>query len=182
MSLTHDAVLHALSTVQDPDLGRDLVTLGMVKDVQIDGSKVTVGIELTTPACPMKDRIQADIEQAIRSAAGSEKLDITVEFTAQVRAAKPSLFQLLSALRHHAMLLPTRNGATGPIMPASVHSAASPPMVAAAVHFASVTTAYPGKPRESCVSELTRCQRLTDWSPGEAQMVICAMVDKMSID
>ena len=89
MSLTHDAVLHALSTVQDPDLGRDLVTLGMVKDVQIDGSKVTVGIELTTPACPMKDRIQADIEQAIRSAAGSEKLDITVEFTAQVRAAKP---------------------------------------------------------------------------------------------
>ena len=90
MPLTHDAVLQALSTVQDPDLGRDLVTLGMVKDVQIDGSKVTVGIELTTPACPMKDRIQSDIETAITQAAQGAQVHIEVEFTAKVRAPEPA--------------------------------------------------------------------------------------------
>ncbi|MCH2162946.1 MAG: Mrp/NBP35 family ATP-binding protein [Phycisphaerales bacterium] len=89
MPLTHDAVLQALSTVLDPDLQRDLVSLGMVKDVQLKDGAITVGIELTTPACPMKDRIQADIEQAIRTAAG-EDVPIEVVFTAQVRAAPTS--------------------------------------------------------------------------------------------
>ena len=57
-SLTHDAVIDALRTVQEPELGRDLVTLNMVKDVVIDGSDVAFTIELTTPACPLKDEIE----------------------------------------------------------------------------------------------------------------------------
>ena len=49
------AVLEALRVVRDPDLGQDIVSLGFVKDVQIGGGKVAFQIELTTPACPVKD-------------------------------------------------------------------------------------------------------------------------------
>lgn len=89
MPLTVDEVWAALRTVNDPDLGKDLVTLQMVKKVESDLSGVRLTIELTTPACPMKDRIKSDIEGAIRAAAdaGGEAVgDIAVTFTADVRA------------------------------------------------------------------------------------------------
>ncbi|MCA9290775.1 MAG: Mrp/NBP35 family ATP-binding protein [Phycisphaerales bacterium] len=88
MTLTAEHVRDALRTVQDPDLHKDLVTLNMVKAVSVDGDTVDVTIELTTPACPMKDKIQADIEAAIRGkagAAGASTPDIRVTFTADVR-------------------------------------------------------------------------------------------------
>lgn len=53
--MTKEQVLQALSNVQEPDLGKDLVTLNMIRDLEIDGNKVTFTIVLTTPACPMKD-------------------------------------------------------------------------------------------------------------------------------
>jgi ATP-binding protein involved in chromosome partitioning len=90
MPLTPDDVKEALATVQDPDLHKDLVTLNMVKGVRVDGPKVDIVIELTTPACPMKDKIRADIEQAVAdraAAAGAGKVTTEVEFTADVRAA-----------------------------------------------------------------------------------------------
>ncbi|MBU3745459.1 MAG: iron-sulfur cluster assembly protein, partial [Sediminibacterium sp.] len=52
--MTVDAVLQALSQVQEPDLGKDLVSLNMVKDVVIEGDAVSFTVVLTTPACPMK--------------------------------------------------------------------------------------------------------------------------------
>jgi len=91
-SLNADHVRAALATVDDPDLGRDLVTLGMVKDARVDGKRVAVTIELTTPACPMKDKIKADIEAAITAKAadvGTAIEGIDVEFTAQVRSGPP---------------------------------------------------------------------------------------------
>jgi ATP-binding protein involved in chromosome partitioning len=94
MPLTGEQVRDALSTVQDPDLGRDLVTLGMVKDVGVDGDNVSVAIELTTPACPLKDKIRDDIEQAIRDhakAAGTDVGAIAVEFSADVRSPNEKL-------------------------------------------------------------------------------------------
>lgn len=90
MSLTESAVRTALCTVLDPDLGKDLVTLNMVKEISITGRSITVGIELTTPACPMKDKIQADVERAVRSAALAEGMAdavVSVHFTADVRRA-----------------------------------------------------------------------------------------------
>ena len=69
MALTPERVLDALRTVRDPDLGKDLVTLGMVKRHDVDGDRALVTVELTTPACPMKDRIREDIEQAVQKAA-----------------------------------------------------------------------------------------------------------------
>ena len=69
MPLTSERVLEALRTVRDPDLGKDLVTLGMVKRHDVEGPKVLITVELTTPACPMKDRIRNDIEEAVKDAA-----------------------------------------------------------------------------------------------------------------
>lgn len=90
MALTPQQVTDALRTVNDPDLHKDLVTLGMVKGVQVNGPDVVVAIELTTPACPMKDRIRSDIEAAVRAKAaeaGTEVRQLQVDFTADVRRA-----------------------------------------------------------------------------------------------
>ncbi|MAH67164.1 MAG: hypothetical protein CMJ27_12430, partial [Phycisphaerae bacterium] len=88
MALTPEHILNALRTVRDPDLGKDLVTLGMVKRHDVDGPRVMITVELTTPACPMKDKIQGDIEAAVHGAArevGHPVDVIDVEFTADVR-------------------------------------------------------------------------------------------------
>ena len=63
--LDEQAVLNVLKTVQDPDLHRDIVSLGFIKDLKIDGSRVSFKVELTTPACPVKDQLKAECEQLI---------------------------------------------------------------------------------------------------------------------
>ena len=65
MSVTREQVLAALRHVQDPDLHKDIVTLGFVKDVQISGSEVDFTVELTTPACPVKDVMKAEAERLV---------------------------------------------------------------------------------------------------------------------
>ena len=90
MPPTNAQLLEALRTVLDPDLQKDLVTLGMVKEAIPDGNGVKIVVELTTPACPMKDRIRADIEAAVRAkatATGTSVESINIEFTADVRSA-----------------------------------------------------------------------------------------------
>jgi ATP-binding protein involved in chromosome partitioning len=81
-SRLHPTLEGALSRVMDPELGKDLVTLGMVKRAELDGDVARIGIELTTPACPLKDKIQADIEAAVEQAKAGTKVQI--EWTAQV--------------------------------------------------------------------------------------------------
>ena len=85
-SLTHDAVIDAMRTVQEPELGRDLVTLDMVKNVVIEGSTLSMTIELTTPACPLKDEIERTTNAAL-GAIGATSVDIT--WGAMVRRAQP---------------------------------------------------------------------------------------------
>jgi ATP-binding protein involved in chromosome partitioning len=85
-TITEDAILDALRTVQEPELGRDIVTLNMVKEIVIDGPSVAFTIELTTPACPLKDEIEARTNSAL-SAIGVERVDIT--WGAMVRRAAP---------------------------------------------------------------------------------------------
>jgi ATP-binding protein involved in chromosome partitioning len=78
MALQRDEVMAALRTVQDPELFKDIVTLNMVKDVRIDGSTVEVTVELTTPACPLKDVIERDVTAALRKAGAEQvKLNLT---------------------------------------------------------------------------------------------------------
>jgi len=63
--LTQERVLQALEGVKDPDLGSSIVSMGMIKDLKIDGTKLTFTCELTTPACPVKEQIEKDIRAKI---------------------------------------------------------------------------------------------------------------------
>ncbi|WP_163787692.1 iron-sulfur cluster assembly protein, partial [Myxococcus vastator] len=85
MSVTQADILAAMSKVMDPELHIDLVKAGMVKDVRVSGDTAKLKIELTTPACPMKGKIQADSEAALKAVPGLKSFDI--EWGAQVRAA-----------------------------------------------------------------------------------------------
>ena len=64
--ISEETVRKALRNVNDPDLHKDLVTLNMVKDIKIDGKDISVKIELTTPACPLKDKIKEDCVEEIK--------------------------------------------------------------------------------------------------------------------
>lgn len=81
--VTKEQVIEQLREVQDPELHKDLVTLNMVKDVVISKGNVHVHVELTTPACPLKDRIAQDVRAAVGGLEGVEQ--VTVEFSARVR-------------------------------------------------------------------------------------------------
>jgi ATP-binding protein involved in chromosome partitioning len=85
MALTQEVVTAALRTVKDPELFKDIVTLGMVKDIAIDEDDVAVTVELTTPACPLKDVIERDVTNALR-AVGAR--DVKINLTARTRGAQ----------------------------------------------------------------------------------------------
>jgi ATP-binding protein involved in chromosome partitioning len=85
-TLTEGAILEALRQVQEPELGRDIVTLNMVKSIAIDGPNVAFTIELTTPACPLKDEIEGNT-RAVLTSIGAEAIEIT--WGAMVRRATP---------------------------------------------------------------------------------------------
>ncbi|RLT32074.1 MAG: iron-sulfur cluster carrier protein ApbC [Chloroflexi bacterium] len=84
-ALTESSILDALRTVQEPELGGDLVSRKMIKNIVITGDKVSFAVELTTPACPLKHEIRMSCEDAVHTLAGVARDHITVEFTAQVR-------------------------------------------------------------------------------------------------
>ncbi len=79
-----DAVLDALKVVIDPDLRRDIVSLGFVKNVSIERGRVSFTIELTTPACPVKDQLRDQAAAAVRALPGVTEVD--VQMTASVRS------------------------------------------------------------------------------------------------
>ena len=64
--MTQEKVLEALGNVQEPDLGKDLVTLNMIRDINIEGNKISFTVVLTTPACPLKDHIKNACINAIK--------------------------------------------------------------------------------------------------------------------
>jgi ATP-binding protein involved in chromosome partitioning len=87
MAITEQQVIDALRTVNDPDLHKDLVTLRMVKDVKIEETNVSFTVELTTPACPLKEKIEEDCRQAVGAIPGVQSIQINM--TASVRATQP---------------------------------------------------------------------------------------------
>ena len=82
--LTDTAVLEALRAVKDPDLHQDIVALGFVKNLRIDAGRVAFTIELTTPACPVKDQMRDQARAVVAAVPGVTSVD--VEMTASVRA------------------------------------------------------------------------------------------------
>ncbi len=83
MSVTEEQVLTALRSIQDPDLHKDIVTLGFVKDLKIQGGEVDFVIELTTPACPVKDIMKTEAEKAVLAIPGATAA--RARMTAEVR-------------------------------------------------------------------------------------------------
>ncbi|MFT3675348.1 MAG: Mrp/NBP35 family ATP-binding protein [Chitinophagaceae bacterium] len=79
--MTQEKILEALSNVQEPDLGKDIVTLNMVKDIEIDGNQVSFTVVLTTPACPMKDMIRTACVNAVKLLVNKAAV-VNVNFTA----------------------------------------------------------------------------------------------------
>jgi ATP-binding protein involved in chromosome partitioning len=84
MPISREQIINALRTVKDPELFKDIVSLNMVKDIRLDGDSVFVNVELTTPACPLKERIEKDVTAALKAAGAKE---VTLELTANTRGA-----------------------------------------------------------------------------------------------
>ncbi len=83
-AITEDAILKVLSRVQDPDLNQDIVSLGFVKNIEITGSSVRFDVELTTPACPVKEQLREQCLAEVRSLGVG---DVSVNMTSRVRSA-----------------------------------------------------------------------------------------------
>lgn len=92
--MNKETILRALSTVQDPDLKRDLVSLNMVKDIEVNSNKVSFTVVLTTPACPLKEKIRQDCEVAVR-----QVIDPAIELVIHMTSS-------VTTLRDNAPLLP----------------------------------------------------------------------------
>ncbi len=77
--ITQEAILAALSKVNEPELHRDLVTLHMIRDIHIQDGKVSFTILLTTPACPLRNRIEAEAKQAVMAIPGVQSVQIKMD-------------------------------------------------------------------------------------------------------
>lgn len=99
MAITEEQVLKALSTVIDPDFQKDLVSLNMIKDVKIDGLDIHFKIELTTPACPLKDQLEGDARAAIKNMVSKEAMP-HIEFTSRVTTLRDFRSDVLPGVKN----------------------------------------------------------------------------------
>ncbi len=103
-----EKVLDALRAVIDPDLHRDIVSLGFVQDLKVSDNRVSFTIKLTTPACPVKDQLRDQAEQAVRAIPGVEAVNVTM--TAEVRPHRPAGQAVLPGVRN---IIPVGSGKGG---------------------------------------------------------------------
>jgi ATP-binding protein involved in chromosome partitioning len=99
MNITEEKVLAALSRVMDPDLGKDLVTLNMIEGIKVDGNNISFDIVLTTPACPLKEVIRKDCEQALKEELG-DGITIDITFGSSVTTSRLTGAQLLPGVKN----------------------------------------------------------------------------------
>ena len=83
MSFIQSNIIQALSTVNDPDLKKDLVSLNMIKDISVSATKVSFTVVLTTPACPLKEKIKNDCKDAVGKVVGKD-VEIAIHMTSSV--------------------------------------------------------------------------------------------------
>lgn len=107
--MTTELILQALSNVQEPDLGKDLVTLNMVKDIAIDGDAVSFTIVLTTPACPMKDLMSRASENAIKLLV-NKNAKVTVNFTANTTSTRKDDQKVLGGVKNIIAVVSGKGG------------------------------------------------------------------------
>lgn len=107
--MTEAAILQALSNVQEPDLGKDLVTLNMIKDIHISGDDVSFTIVLTTPACPMKDLMRTASENAVKILV-NKSANVTVNFTANTTSTRKDNQQVLAGVKNIIAVVSGKGG------------------------------------------------------------------------
>lgn len=107
--MTEAEILSALSNVQEPDLGKDLVTLNMVKDVKIDGDAVSFTIILTTPACPMKDMMRTASENAVKLLV-NKNAKVAVNFTSRTTTNRVDGGEILSGVKNIIAVVSGKGG------------------------------------------------------------------------
>jgi ATP-binding protein involved in chromosome partitioning len=107
--MTNDDILKALSNVQEPDLGKDLVTLNMVKDIVVDGNNVSFTVVLTTPACPLKDMIKNACINAVKLLVNKEAL-VTVNFSSNTSSNRKDGKTILSGVKNIIAVVSGKGG------------------------------------------------------------------------
>lgn len=107
--MTKDDVLKALSNVQEPDLGKDLVTLNMVKNIEIEGNYVAFTVVLTTPACPLKDMIKNACINAIKILVNKEAT-VNVKFTSNTTSKRKESDAVLPKVRNIIAVVSGKGG------------------------------------------------------------------------
>ena len=107
--MTKEKILEALSNVQEPDLGKDLVTLNMVKDIEINGNDVSFTIVLTTPACPMKDLMANASTNAIKLLVNKEAI-VKVNFTANTTTKRTDARTILPNVKNIIAVVSGKGG------------------------------------------------------------------------
>jgi ATP-binding protein involved in chromosome partitioning len=107
--MTNEDILKALSNVAEPDLGSDLVTLNMVKDIVINSNAVSFTVVLTTPACPMKDHIQNACMNAVKLLVNKEAV-VTVNFTSNTSSNRTDPKTILSGVKNIIAVVSGKGG------------------------------------------------------------------------
>jgi len=107
MIISPEQVLAALRNVEDPDLKKDLVTLNMIKDLQIEDQKVSFTLELTTPACPMKDMLKNACTNAVKHFV-SQQAEVNINITSRV--TKPLDISGLKAISNIVLVSSGKGG------------------------------------------------------------------------
>lgn len=107
--ITKEAVLAALSNVQEPDLGKDLVTLNMIEDIEINGKQVAFTVILTTPACPLKEMIERACVNAIKHLVDKEA-EVTVRMTSKVNSNRKDNKAILPGVKNIIAVMSGKGG------------------------------------------------------------------------
>ncbi len=107
--MTTEDILKALSNVQEPDLGKDLVTLNMVRDVEINGNDVSFTVVLTTPACPLKDHIKNACINAVKLLV-SKEANVTVNFTSSTTTIRADKSTVLPGVKNVIAVVSGKGG------------------------------------------------------------------------
>jgi ATP-binding protein involved in chromosome partitioning len=109
MEITNELVLNALQHVQDPDLHKDVVTLGMIQDIKIDGNKISFKLVLTTPACPLKDKMKNDCIRAIQGRI-DPYAEVDVEVTSRTTSRRNESDNLLKGVKNIIAIVSGKGG------------------------------------------------------------------------
>lgn len=107
--MTTEKILEALSNVQEPDLGKDLVTLNMVKDIEISGDDVSFTVVLTTPACPLKDMIGNACVNAVKLLV-NKNANVKVNFTANTSSKRTDPGSVLPKVKNIIAVVSGKGG------------------------------------------------------------------------